>query len=242
MTFSGPYNSPLALGARPWGSLFFSIWALFLISPAVQGLMLIVDPAFTELAMQGETVEGFRARWSLILLGYVATLFLTMSWAEMIGAGPFAGSMKTNTKWLLTGLIGGPLVLSVTSVLVSLAMSGSDPNWQLNDAADERAFSAEATAGFAFMFAVVFLAPILEEIGYRGIGLGCLLSRGWDAWGSAFVVTILFTLAHTHFTPVALIPIFLTGLFFAWLRIQSGAVAPSIVAHIAANAFLYLQQ
>jgi len=241
MTFSGPYNSPLALGARPWGSLFFSFWAIFLISPAVLGLMMIVDPAFTELAMQSETIEGFRANWSLTMLGYVATLFLTMIWAESIGAGPFGGSMRANTNWLLVGLIGGPLVLNVTGILVSLVMSGGDPNWQLNDTADPRVFSTEATAGFAFLFAVVFLAPILEEIGYRGIGLGCLLSRGWDAWGAAFVVTILFTLMHTHYTPAALIPIFLTGLFFAWLRIQSGAVSPSIVAHIAANTSIFIQ-
>lgn len=226
----------MALGVRPWGCLFFSFWALFIISVGVQGLLTVIAPAFTEAAVLGDTSDGLQARWQIILFGYVATLFLTMVWAEQIGAGPFAASMKTDGNWLVVGIIGSPLILIASGVLMSMLFSGGDPNWQLRNSEDAAAFSDEATAGLAFVFALVFLAPILEEIAYRGIGLGCLLSRGWDAWGSAFLVTILFTLAHTHYTPAALVPVFLTGLFFSWLRIRSGSLAPSMAGHIAANA------
>ena len=240
MTLNGPYNSPLVLGVRPWGCLFFSFWAFFVISVAVQGFLVLVDPVFMEAVILGETEEGLRGTWTVILIGYAVTIFLTMVWAEYIGAGPFAASMKAETDWIVIGAIGGPLVLNVANMLVGFAMSGTEGDWQLRDSEDARAFSEAATAGWAFVFSVILAAPVLEEIAYRGIGLGCLLSRGWDAWGSAFIVTLLFTLAHLHLTPAALIPIFVTGLFFAYLRIRSGSLAPCIVAHIAANSSILL--
>ena len=235
MSVTGPYNSPLALGVRPWGCLFFSFWAFFIISFAVQGFLLLVDPAFMEAVIVGESEEGLRGTWTVILIGYATTIFLTMVWAEQIGAGPFAASMKVDTEWVLMGLIGGPFVLNGATILVGLVVSGDGGNWQLRDSDDAKAFSDAATAGWAFVFTVVLAAPILEEVAYRGIGLGCLLSRGWDAWGSTFIVTLLFTLMHMHLTPAALIPIFVTGLFFAFLRIRSGSLVPSIIAHMAAN-------
>ena len=240
MTLNGPHNSPLALGMRPWGCLFFSFWAFFVISFAVQGFVLLIDPTFMEAVLRGDTVEGLRGTWTVILIGYAVTIFLTMSWAEMIGAGPFAASMNSESDWLLIGVIGGPLVLNAANLLVGLAVAGGGGDWQLRDSEDARAFSEAATAGWAFVFTVVIAAPVLEEIAYRGVGLGCLLSRGWDAYGSAFIVTLLFTLAHLHLTPAALIPIFVTGLFFAWLRIRSGSLAPCIAAHMAANASVLL--
>lgn len=240
MTVNGPYNSPLTLGLRPWGCLFFSFWAFFIFSVCVQGLLLLIDPAFMEAVLLGETDEGLRGNWTVILLGYAVTIFLTMQWAEYIGAGPFAASMDTDQQWLVIALVGGPLLLNLTAILMGFAMSGSEGDWQLRNSEDAKAYSQTATSGFAFVFVVAVGAPVLEEIAYRGIGLGCLLSRGWNALGSAVLVTLLFALAHLHLTPAALVPIFVTGLFFAWLRIRSGSLAPCIAAHMAANVSVLL--
>ena len=201
---------------------------------------MLVAPGFTEAAILGETDEGLRARWTLILIGYVSTLFLTMSWAEHIGAGPFAASMQSDRIWLMIGLGGGPIIVIAGNLIAAMIFSGGDPNWALQNSDDARAFSEQATSGIVFMFAVIFAAPVLEEVAYRGVGLGCLLSRGWPPMLAGFVVTLLFTLTHFHLTPPALIPVFVAGAFFAWLRIQSGSLAPSLIAHIAANTAVYL--
>lgn len=206
----------------------------------MQGFLILIDPTFMEAVLLGETEEGLRGTWTVILVSYVATLFLTMVWAEHVGAGPFAASMNSERNWILLGLVGGPLVLNSVTFLVDLAMAGAGANWHLQDSESAKVYTEAATAGWAFMFSVIIAAPILEEVAYRGIGLGCLLSRGWDPYGSSFIVTLLFTLAHLHLTPAALVPIFVTGLFLAWLRVRSGSLAPCITAHVAANASLLL--
>ena len=241
MQLSGPYNSPLALGVRPWGSLFFSFWAVFVFSTAMQEFLVFIAPEFMQAVSAGETPDALQAGWTVILIGYAVTLFLTMSWAEYIGAGPFAAAMKTEPDWMLIGLAGGPMILIVGNVIAAMAFSGGDPNWHLQDGVDTKAMSAEATSGIAFAFTVVFLAPVLEEIAYRGIGLGCLLARGWPPLLAAAIVTLLFTLAHMHLSPPAMLPVFAAGAFFAWLRIRSGSLAPCIAGHMAANtAILFL--
>ena len=131
MTLNGPHNSPLALGVRPWGCLFFSFWALYVIGYAMQGFLILIDPTFMEAVLLGETEEGLRGTWTVILVSYVATLFLTMVWAEHVGAGPFAASMNSERNWILLGLVGGPLVLNSVTFLVDLAMAGAGANWHL---------------------------------------------------------------------------------------------------------------
>lgn len=139
MTLNGPYNSPLALGVRPWGCLFFSFWAFFIVSYALQGFLLLVDPVFMQAVFDGNTEEGLRGTWTVILFGYAATIFLTMVWAEHIGAGPFAASMKSDTEWIVIGAIGGPLILNLATIVMGFVMAGSEGDWQLRDSEIGRA-------------------------------------------------------------------------------------------------------
>jgi len=83
-----------------------------------------------------------------------------------------------------------------------------------------------------FVLTVVVLAPLAEEIVFRGYLLGTLqlvLARG-PALGLSAVAFGL-----VHGLPYAL-PITLLGLVFGWLRQRHGSLWPSVCAHVLHNA------
>jgi len=79
---------------------------------------------------------------------------------------------------------------------------------------------------------LAILAPLVEELVFRGLLYGWLAGR----WGSglAFVTSSLaFAAAHIELTHVILVlPL---GLWFGWLRRRTDSLLPSLVAHMINN-------
>jgi membrane protease YdiL (CAAX protease family) len=79
----------------------------------------------------------------------------------------------------------------------------------------------------------IVVAPLVEEIFFRGFVFAGLRNRyGWQK--AALLSAALFGLIH--FTPTAIIPIFLLGYIFAYLYQRSGSLWPSILMHASSNA------
>jgi membrane protease YdiL (CAAX protease family) len=79
----------------------------------------------------------------------------------------------------------------------------------------------------------VVVAPLVEEIFFRGFVFAGLRNRyGWQK--AALSSAALFGLIH--FTPTAIIPIFLLGYVFAYLYQRSGSLWPGILMHASSNA------
>jgi membrane protease YdiL (CAAX protease family) len=86
---------------------------------------------------------------------------------------------------------------------------------------------------FALNFVVIaVVAPIFEEVMYRGIGYGLLEPLGP---GTAIVATgALFGLLHGY---VYVLPIYVVyGVTLGWLRARTGSIYPGMLAHGATNA------
>jgi len=232
--YSGPYNSPLELARRPWGALFWAVWAIYLIPAALMALINLLVPGSVESVFESTSPEAYHMRWVLLLAGHALVLVVMMIWGEHVGIGPFAGRMQSEPSWVMLGVIGGPVLFFVISAFATVAFSGGNENWHIQEGLDPQLFSLE-TGGPALIAVALFIAPLMEEIAYRGIGLGYFLAKGWTPLIGVVVVTMVWTLSHTQYTPFALIPIFAFGLFLAWLRIRSGSMIAPIAAHIAVN-------
>ncbi len=86
--------------------------------------------------------------------------------------------------------------------------------------------------------AVVVVAPIVEEIFYRGLLLPALTRAGGPLvglLGSAFI----FALVHQQLIVIPGLTVF--GLVVAWLTATSGRIGPAIVTHMAFNATTVFQ-
>ena len=97
----------------------------------------------------------------------------------------------------------------------------------------------ESTLGYIFLFlAVVIVAPIGEEILFRGF-LQKFLEEYWQDITRAVLVTSLF-FAMIHFNPFWTIQIYLLGVILGFLSWKTKSVIPSIILHSLNNGFAYI--
>lgn len=92
---------------------------------------------------------------------------------------------------------------------------------------------AELSSPWFFLLGAVVVAPLVEEIFFRGFLFAGL--RGRYGWPKAAVISAaLFALVHLQ--PTAVVPIFLLGLIFAFLYERSGSIWPAVLMHVSSNA------
>lgn len=136
---------------------------------------------------------------------------------------------------ILTMLVG----LAVAQIpLGILALQGATV-WQSGPATNlevGRALVASLTApsGVALLVATVMVAPIVEEVLYRGYLLGSLTDRGWRVMAVLVSALLFVTL---HFEPANLVASLCLGLGTGLCAVQSRSVVPGLIVHTASNAF-----
>ena len=100
----------------------------------------------------------------------------------------------------------------------------------------EAYLSARNSGSLALFFlAVVIVAPISEEIAFRGF-----LFRGLNAsWlgvsGAIIATSAAWTAMHVQYDTFTLAQIFLIGLLLGWIRWASGSTLLTIMLHMVAN-------
>ncbi len=88
-------------------------------------------------------------------------------------------------------------------------------------------------AGIATAFVVaVVLAPLTEEILFRGVLLSALKAR-WGTGVAIFGSSALF--AGMHVSPYAIPPVFVLALVLGWLFVRTRSLTVCIVAHSVFN-------
>ena len=100
---------------------------------------------------------------------------------------------------------------------------------------DIKQLGGDASLGFriALTLVVVSVGPLVEELLFRGVLLSALLRHLRAGWAIA-ISAALFALAHLidlHWLWYALPNLALLGALLAWLRLRSGSLWPSVIAH-----------
>jgi uncharacterized protein len=131
--------------------------------------------------------------------------------------------------WGAVGLSAGAVVLILIGAYVALALSGAGDEQNLTP---EDWDSSRAGAYAASFVAVVFIGPIVEELLYRGAGLGLLTPYGRPV--AVAVTAILFGLGHGLLLSLGAFIWF--GFVVALVRIRTKSLYPAIAVHMAFNA------
>jgi membrane protease YdiL (CAAX protease family) len=90
--------------------------------------------------------------------------------------------------------------------------------------------------GPAELFFLAIVAPVTEELLFRGVMLTGFLpryGRGRTMIGTAFLFGLI------HLNPWQFVPAFILGVLFAWWRIESNSLWPPLVAHAITNGSAY---
>jgi uncharacterized protein len=85
----------------------------------------------------------------------------------------------------------------------------------------------------ASLFALVIVAPVLEELVFRGLIFGTL-RRGLSVWTSAVLSAAVFAVAHGY-GAWGFASVFFSGVLWALAYERTGSLLPPILAHAATN-------
>lgn len=95
-------------------------------------------------------------------------------------------------------------------------------------------FTGDSGQVLGLVFLLIVVAPITEEILFRGLILRGLLSR-FGAGPGVVLTALLFAVFHVN--PWQFIGAFLLGLLFGWLYVALRSLVPCLIGHAAANGF-----
>lgn len=83
---------------------------------------------------------------------------------------------------------------------------------------------------------VVFAAPIVEEVMYRGLIQSALIRLGLGRWSAVFATSFIFASMHLgNAAPRAIVALFVLSLAFGWSFEKTGRLTTPIVMHVVFN-------
>lgn len=192
-------------------------------------MLAVIDVAlllFASLSENGQLAQS--GLLVIVQLAYLLPVIIIFAWRRIhwksLGFGKF--------EWSVLGIGCGLLFASYVLILLhNLLLMALGIETQGEEIAKLFA-SLESPAWFFFVGAI--LAPLVEEIFFRGF-----LFQGFRqkyGWVSAMLLSSgIFAVAHLD--PVSLIPTFILGSLLAYLYHRSNSVWPGVILHVLVNSF-----
>lgn len=206
------------------------LWFILYFIPITIGAIVLIDKDPSIMKMYKEVgvsvlVEQLGVYLTLSYLSIII-VFLGLRYVNLS-----FGLIEKQSIWHLVGMI---VLITVAYIAIDLAQV-SLPFWEkLFPKEMEELQNDVATNAFTIL-CVSILAPIAEEIGFRGILLGGLLRMRCHPWLAIFVSAIVFGAFHGHY--VTMIGSTGFGIIAGWLFWRTGSLFPGIVLHIFNNTF-----
>ncbi len=188
---------------------------------------LILDELSAPLAIQ--VLVGGMAPW-LALAGW--PLFIT----SVRGNGPRMDlSLSLSWRDAGSGLVGGVIAI-IAAVVVALATAAIFG--EFNSAAGDVGVELKALGDYwlliAFGLMIAVGAPIAEELAFRGLFFAALRKHGVGPVLSVVITAVAFALFHLE--PARLGVLVTIGLVLGIVRLRTGSLGASMVAHGVVNA------
>ncbi len=160
--------------------------------------------------------------------------------AALIGRGSLLQRLRSqlSVRWRLSD-VGVGLLLGVVGLIITLPAAGLWAHWvgksQANSAVGEAFDGQRLPLGMAItlFFGVWLVAPLCEELLYRGVLWRALEHFQWNRWAIFGLTTVLFSVAHFELLRTPLLVVI--SLPIALARMLTGNLLTSIVAHQANN-------
>ena len=129
------------------------------------------------------------------------------------------------------GLMLVVLILPLEILFYRLAGIGlfSDSAWLLE--------GLRSPLWWGVVIIAVVLAPLWEEVTFRGFLLSALAKTRLGFWPAATISSLLWTFLHWGYTWPGLASVFLAGIGLSWIMQRTGSLRAVIVAHGVINAF-----
>jgi len=170
--------------------------------------------------------------YGVVNLGVVALVYWLLSPDHRATVFAFERpSLRETGAAVLTFLFGLAVFPLVSQLNAALGYQMAGMSYSLSD----------PTALVVVVVGAVVLAPVTEEILYRGLVLGALRSRGLGSVSAAVLMTALFALMHLpNFGVGGTIFVSVWGLLPAALRLRYENLSGAVLMHVLNNLFAYV--
>lgn len=230
-------ESAQTIELKSYSILSSIFWVLFLslIIQVIVGVM-----AGVALTMSGvDSTEVVKKLESPVLLGVISTL-------SALAAYPFLSrAVKAVDKMEVWHSLGFKEVDKLTCVkvlvlgavyygLMSLVLFLLDiptPQFML----DLKANTDTLAAGVVVFSAVCVIAPVMEEVIFRGIGFARLINSKVGVVGAILIPSLLFALIHLQYEVVDMLSILPLALLLGYLRYRTDNIWYCILLHFQVN-------
>jgi membrane protease YdiL (CAAX protease family) len=190
----------------------------------------------------------------LWIVGVYAATFLIRTYSVGLDPGLFIGitelALLVPVWWLAVrkygvgwdtlgfhrfdaGSLGVGCGLMLISLLINAVYSAFLAVFGLRAQVDLVPIFAELSSPWWLLLAGIVVAPVVEELFFRGFVYAGLAER--YSWRKAAVTSsALFALIHLQL--MAILPIFILGYIFSYLYRRSGSIWPAVLMHVSTNA------
>jgi membrane protease YdiL (CAAX protease family) len=169
-----------------------------------------------------------------MIAGQILSLWIVWIAAGWRGARTSSLQLaEPQTDWLTAIAYGLALVILIGPIEVLLyRLAGvelfSDGRWLLE--------GLRSPMWWGIIIAAVVLAPLWEEITFRGFLLSALAKSRLGFWPAAVLSSLVWTLLHWGYSTPGLASVFLAGLGMSWIMRRTGSMRAVVVAHSVINA------
>jgi len=189
--------------------------------------------AYAAQLSSGPPEKDVAYKWSSSILGavqYALMLGIILLLTRGLDRQNFL-ALRRPPSWRRAAGIGAVVILVVFVVSAIVAQFANAEREQ--GLIPEHWDPSRAAPFAAFCVVVVVIAPIVEELLFRGVGYGLLEQFG--QYPAIVLVGLSFALVHGLIAGFAVIAVFGAGL--AYLRAKTGSIYPGMLLHASFNAF-----
>jgi uncharacterized protein len=188
--------------------------------------------AYAAQLTSGPPATDIAYKWSSSILGLIQYgVILGILYVITLGLDrrTFLAFRRPASWWLAVGIAA----LILVAVFIVSAVVGLFANPEKEQGLIPQHWDSSKVAPFAaFAFLVVVVAPIVEELQFRGVGYGLLERFGTTA--AILLVGLAFALVHGLIAGFPVIVVF--GIGLAFLRSKTDSIYPCILLHASFNA------
>jgi len=172
--------------------------------------------------------------WGLIVSSSAPWLMLAgwpiyTAWRKGNGARLDFGLLATR-KHLRLGFVGGLVAIGFGGLIGIAQQQFTGP---ISSAAGEIAKNQSGLVLFVFAFLIMFGAPIVEELAFRGLLFSALMKAHLSGIVSVILSALIFSLFH--FEPTRILILFAIGLVLGEVRRRTGSTLAAMVTHFVIN-------
>lgn len=193
----------------------------------------VVEPSSLATLLGGEALPAPQALFRITLWSAVAGLLLLSPVASRMGRRVVVGDLATlRASWRVP--VAWAILFCISALVAWVNSTLGDTSTAQTKMVDAMASVGRDLHGPAMtLLLMAVLAPVFEELVFRGLFLGGMARHVGFAWAN-LVQSVLF--AAIHDDPPRFVFYFAMGMLGGWLVRRTGALGPAIALHAANNA------